>query len=159
MTRGRDPTQFTRESAERIARVVRAAELGAFSARPVAFERIEPPAKSKIFRVGYYSGGWSIGELKTVTFKNVTNTPNTATVMNLFLPIQFAAGYTARDCAIAKEGSSWYLLQAVAETASFMTNVSLNTAYLSFTRKVGIAYGTAGGDQIAVHTCSTATAS
>lgn len=159
MTRGRDPTQFTRESAERIARVVRAAELGAFSARPVAFERIDPPAKSKIFRVAYYTGDWSIGGLKIVTFKNVTNTPNTATVMNLFLPIQAATGATARDCAIAKEGTNWYLLQSQAESAAVIVDASLNTSTLVFTRRAGISYGSASSATISVSTCSTATTS
>ena len=45
-----EPTQFTRESAERIANVVRAAELASPVARPLSFERVDT-FKSKPFRV------------------------------------------------------------------------------------------------------------
>ena len=110
MTKPRDPTQFTRESAERIANVVRAAELGAAPARPLNFERVDVVRKSKVFRVGTYSGAWAIGDTKTVTFKYQTATPNTATVLNLFFPVTNTATASARDCAIAKDGTAWFLI-------------------------------------------------
>lgn len=133
MTRPRDPTQFTRESAERIANVVRAAELSAPAARPLNFERVDF-SRSRVFRVATYTGAWAVNASKVVTFKYKTETPNTATVLNLFFPVtNTAAG--SRDCAIAKEGTGWFLIDVVAQTAtaSVVTGVTLTTSGLRFT--------------------------
>jgi len=108
MASPRDPTQFTRESAERIANVVRAAELAVPEARPLSFERIETPQKSRLFRVCTFTGAWSINATKTVTFKNQTATPNTVAAVNLFCGLSPAASC---DVSIAKEGTAWYLVQ------------------------------------------------
>lgn len=108
MTRPRDPTQFTRESAERIGRVVRAAELATPSARPLNFERIDF-SRSRVFRVATYTGAWAKGSLKTVTFFGVTTTPNTVSASNIFATLT-ATG--TRNCAIAKDGTAWYLIAA-----------------------------------------------
>lgn len=126
MTRPRDPTQFTRESAERIANVVRAAELATPSARPLNFERVDTFKNAKLFRVCTYTGAWSIGSTKTVTFKNQTATPNTVSATNLFFPVTNTATANARDCAIAKDGTAWYLIDVrLAErTAVFVTSTS-----------------------------------
>jgi hypothetical protein len=116
MASPRDPTQFTLESAERIANVVRAAELASPAARPLSFDRVDTQ-KPRLFRVCTFTGAWSINDTKTVTFKNQTTTPNTASVTNLFFPVtSTAAGST--DCAIAKEGTSWYLIDVPFETAT-----------------------------------------
>lgn len=127
MSSPRDPTQFTRESAERIANVVRAAELSAPAARPLNFERVDF-SRSRVFRVATYTGAWAINATKTVTFKYQTNTPNTATVLNLFFPVtSTAAG--SRDCAIAKEGTSWFLVDVrfASRTAVFAGATSVGT--------------------------------
>jgi hypothetical protein len=110
MTRPRDPTQFTRESAERIANVVRAAELASPAARPLSFERVDTPQKPKVFRVCTFTGAWSINDTKTVTFRNQTTTPNTVAAVNLFAALTAASG--SRNCAIAKDGTAWYLIAA-----------------------------------------------
>lgn len=126
MTKPRDPTQFTRESAERIANVVRAAELGAAPARPLTFERVDVVRKSKVFRVCTYTGAWAIGDTKAVTFKYQTATPNTVSATNLFFPVTNTATANARDCAIAKDGTAWFLIDVkLAErTAVFVTSTS-----------------------------------
>jgi hypothetical protein len=112
-----EPTQFTRESAERIANVVRAAELASPAARPLSFERVDTPQKAKVFRVCTFTGAWPTGVEKVVTFKYQTATPNTASAVNLFFPVtSTAAGNT--DCAIAKEGTAWYLIDVPFETAT-----------------------------------------
>jgi hypothetical protein len=111
-----EPTQFTRESAERIANVVRAAELASPAARPLSFERVDTPQKQRLFRVCTFTGAWSINDTKTVTFKNQTATPNTVAAVNLFFP--FPAPPSATDCAIAKEGTAWYLIDVPFETAT-----------------------------------------
>ena len=125
MARPRDPTQFTRESAERIANVVRAAELATPGARPLDFERVDF-SRSRVFRVATYTGAWSINASKTVTFKYQTATPNTATVLNLFFPVtSTAAG--SRDCAIAKNGTAWFLIDVPLVTATAMLVGSTTT--------------------------------
>jgi hypothetical protein len=112
-----EPTQFTRESAERIANVVRAAELASPAARPLSFDRVDTPQKQRLFRVCTFTGAWSIGDTKTVTFKYQTATPNTVVATNLFFPVtSTAAGNT--DCAIAKDGTAWFLIDVPFETAT-----------------------------------------
>jgi hypothetical protein len=129
-----DRVSFTPRSAQRIARVVRAVE----NARPpgVALEfRTQIIADKKVFRVATYTGAWSIGSAKTVTFKNQTNTPNTVSATNLFFPVTSnAAG--SRDCAVAKDGTAWFLIDVVQQTTAVivLTGVSLGTAGLQFTR-------------------------
>jgi len=103
-----EPTQFTRESAERIANVVRAAELASPAARPLSFERVDTPQKPKVFRVCTFTGAWSINDTKTVTFRNQTATPNTVAAVNLFCGLSPTA---ACDVSIAKEGTAWYIVQ------------------------------------------------
>jgi hypothetical protein len=70
----------------------------------------------KTFRVCTFTGAWSINAEKTVTFKNQTATPNTVAAVNLFFP--FPAPTSATDCAIAKEGTAWYLIDVPFETAT-----------------------------------------
>ena len=122
MASPRDPTQFTLESAERIANVVRAAELSAPEARPLSFAREDFFRNRKVFRVCTFTGAWPTGVEKVVTFKYQTATPNTASAMNLFYPIAKTAA--AGDCAIAKDGNAWFLVDVPMEeaTAIFMSS-------------------------------------
>jgi hypothetical protein len=108
MTRPLDPTQFTRESAERIANVVRAAELASPAARPLSFDRLDTPQKQRLFRVCTFTGAWAINATKTVTFRGVTTTPNTVSAINLFCGLDPSGSC---DVSIAKEGTAWYLVQ------------------------------------------------
>lgn len=112
-----EPTQFTRESAERIGRVVRSAELAAPPARPLTFDRVDLVRNAKLFRVCTYTGAWSIGSSKTVTFKYRTTTPNTVSATNLFFPVTNTSA-NARDCAIAKDGTAWFLVDVRLGTAT-----------------------------------------
>lgn len=107
MTSPRDPTQFTRESAERIANVVRAAELATPRGRALSFD-IAPEPPRKKFRVCTFTGAWAIDSAKTVTFKYQTQTPNTVSATNLFCGLSPAGSC---DVSIAKEGTSWFLVQ------------------------------------------------
>jgi hypothetical protein len=116
MSSPRDPTQFTRESAERIANVVRAAELASPAARPLSFAREDFFRNPKVFRVCTFTGAWPTGVEKVVEFKYQTQTPNTASVMNLFFPITKTAA--SGDCAIAKEGTAWFLVDVPLEEAT-----------------------------------------
>lgn len=185
-----DLTQFEIGSARRIARVVRQVEQEPRRARPLTFSPADENRKQKPFRVCTFTGGWSIGSLKTVTFKGQTST---VSVSNLFWPIPSGA---SGDCSIAKDGTAWYLLvprlfAADAATAATLTtatlefntlpvvalatssthkfsvtprtidaitNVTLGSDSLSFTRKsVGVFFeSTAGTVAVSVTTCSTA---
>jgi len=129
MASPRDPTQFTLESAERIANVVRAAELSVPEARPLSFAREDFFRNRKIFRICTFTGAWPTGVEKVITFKNQTTTPNTVAAVNLFFPVtSTATGST--DCAIAKDGTAWFLIDVPFESASttVMTDVTLSAS-------------------------------
>lgn len=63
---------------------------------------------SQNFRICTFTGTWAKTTQKTVTFKYETNTPNTVSVTNLFCDITVDCG--TRDCAIAQEGETWFLI-------------------------------------------------
>lgn len=114
MTIRRQPpevVQFTRESAERISRVVRESENAPLPGSPLTFG---PPlidaGQRKIFRVCTFTAAWSKNTTKVVTLKYQTSTPNTFVAMNLFADI--ASSTATRNCAIAKEGTAWFLIAA-----------------------------------------------
>lgn len=100
---------FTRPAAERIAKVVRTVEGGNRDAGPLMFGNRGVSGNAKLFRVCTYTGAWAIGSTAAVTFKYQTTTPNTVSATNLFFPVtSTAAG--SRDCAIAKDGTAWFLI-------------------------------------------------
>ncbi|NBW17777.1 MAG: hypothetical protein EBR82_58350, partial [Caulobacteraceae bacterium] len=119
--------QFTRESAERIANVVRAAELSGPVARPLMFERVDFVRNQKSFRIATFTGSWPTGTDKTVTFKYGATA--TAVATNLFFPITRTAA--AGDCAIAKDGTAWFLIDVPFETATavFASTTVLATVF------------------------------
>jgi len=69
-----------------------------------------PGYTPKVFRICTFTGAWSKADNKTVTFKYTTTTPNTAQALNLFANI--TSSTSARSCAIAKEGTAWFLISA-----------------------------------------------
>ena len=143
-----EPTQFTRESAARIAKAVRAAELASPAARPLSFDPLFDARKQKVFRVCTFTGAWATGTVKTVTFKYQTSTPNTASVTNLFFPVtSTAAGNT--DCGIAKDGTAWYLIDVPFETATavFAGTTSVGTFFGTGSTAITRFYGTASTSQ------------
>jgi hypothetical protein len=101
---------FTKPAAERIAKVVRAVEGGDRDAGPLTFGNRGVGGNPKVFRVATFTGAWSINAEKSVTFRNQTATPNTVAAVNLFAALSSAAG--SRNCAIAKDGTAWYLIAA-----------------------------------------------
>lgn len=100
---------FTRPAAERIGKVVRTVELGNRDCGPLTFGS-GLGATSKVFRVCTFTGAWSLSSAKTVTFLNQTSTPNTVSATNLFANLTAASG--SRHCAIARDGTAWYLIAA-----------------------------------------------
>lgn len=99
---------FTRPAAERIAKAVRHVEAGNRNAAPLVFaNRVAGGSGAVVFRMATFTGEWVIDTEKTVTFRNQTNTAN---VVNLFASLGTVAG--DRPCAIAKDGTAWYLIAA-----------------------------------------------
>jgi hypothetical protein len=134
---GVDRVSFTRPAAERIGKVVRQVEGGSRDLSPIEWGPRGVGGSAKVFRVATFTGDWSINTAKTVTFRNVTSTPNTASAMNLFT--EFSQTTASVNCAIAKDGTGWYLIAPTGvdlKTAqtSVITSVSLSSAGLQFTR-------------------------
>lgn len=148
---------FTRPAAERIAKVVRQVEQGDRDTVGLSFGHRATGGAGKALRICTFTGAWSAGSFKTVTFKYVTTTPNTVSAQNLFLPLP-DYGTAVRDCAIAKDGSSWFLLQVKMDSNDFVESASLTTSAVTFTRYRGLSLGTAATVQLSVVTCATSTA-
>jgi hypothetical protein len=104
-----DRVVFLRPDAERIARAVRTVEAGNRNETPLRFGRVVESGK-RAFRVCAFTGAWPKNSLKTVTFKYQSSTPNTVAALNLFAAIGTAS--SSRNCAIAKEGTAWFLIAA-----------------------------------------------
>ena len=105
-------TSFTRPAAERIARVVRRVEAGDRKENALSFERVGGGGGGgKVFRMATFTASWDKGNPQTVTFLNQPNTPNTAVAINLFADVAISTAVTAH-CAIARDGSAWYLIAA-----------------------------------------------
>jgi hypothetical protein len=103
---------FTRPAAERIAKVVRDVEAGDRDQAGITFGTAPGGASGKVFRVCTFTGAWSINVEKMVTFKGVTSTPNTVSATNLFANVATGATSATRSCAIARDGTAWYLIAA-----------------------------------------------
>jgi len=121
-----DAVQFTYESAERIANVVRAAETTPPSASPLTFDKRFADRMPNQVRAATFSGAWPIGSTKTVTLKySPTATVN---AVNLSWPITLP-GYTAETCIVGREGTNWWLVvpKLEARTAVFVTQTQQGT--------------------------------
>lgn len=139
-----DAVQFTRESAERIAGVVRAAEQTPTPTLPLTFERLQETRLPKSIRSATFSGAWPIGSIKVVTFANLPT--NTANVQNLSWPIT-SSGYSNEPCLVGKEGTAWYLIVPRLQTATaiFVSSISeqaVITGSVPATVATGISQGT-----------------
>ena len=133
---GKSFVSFSRPAAQRISKAVRINEAGNRTQPGLTFDHPMPGGGGKVFRVCTFTGAWSIGSSKTVAFKYQTATPNTASATNLFFPVTSTAQL---DCAIAKDGTAWFLIDVPFYTASasFITSISvaasLNTSNCSIT--------------------------
>jgi hypothetical protein len=108
MTTPRDRVQFTRESAERIASVVRSVELATPSGRPMSFEPVQSQTQVKPFRMATYTGAWSINTAKVVTLSSGATLA--AGNRTFHLPDIGTGPY---DCAVARDGTAWWLASAL----------------------------------------------
>ena len=103
---------FTRGAAERIAAVVRRVEQGDRDGTALTFGKVDTPTGGKTFRMCTFTGTWAIDTPKTLTFRGITATPNTVIAYNVFAVITTAGTATSTPCAIAKDGTAWYLIAA-----------------------------------------------
>ena len=111
---GKSFVSFSRPAAQRIAKAVRVIEAGNRSQPGLTFDHPMPGGVAgKVFRVCTFTGSWSKDAAKVVTFRGVTSTPNTAVAQNIFVAITgTTATATFKNCAIAKDGTAWYLISA-----------------------------------------------
>lgn len=114
-----------------------------------------PSYVPKTFRICEFTGTWAINTDKEVTFKGVTSTPNTVSVTNVLyeLPDQGTV-----PCAVAKDGTAWYLVDVRRTTTEVITNVTLGTAGLVFTKVMVQVVSTATASSVTIGTTSCATA-
>jgi hypothetical protein len=105
---GNQFVKFSRQSAQRIAKAVRTVEGGNRDQPGITFDHPLPSSNAKVFRVCTFTGAWSKNTVKTVTFRGITTTPSTVSASNIFANITATAG----NCAIAKDGTAWYLIAA-----------------------------------------------
>jgi hypothetical protein len=152
---GKSFVSFSRGAAQRIAKAVRTVEGGDRSQPGLTFDHPQFGRNDRVFRVCTYTGSWSVGSSKTITFKYQTSTPNTAVATNLFFPV---TGTASADCAIAKDGTAWFLIDVPLYTATavlvksitsktYVTDISLsaslNTSNCSITVNKTISTATA----------------
>lgn len=133
-----DRVTFTQPAAQRIADVVRTVEAGNRDSAGLSFGRAGAAVGSKVFRVCTFTGAWSVGSAKSVSFKYQTTTPNTVSATNLFFPVTSTA---TLDCAIAKDGTAWFLVDVPFFTASavFVTSVSVGATLNTNTCAITVA--------------------
>lgn len=80
-----------------------------FRSTPLLLEG-ETPASQKVFRICEFTGAWNIGAVKNVKLKYVEGATNTVNATNLFAAVPAPSG--TGDCAIAREGTAWFLIAA-----------------------------------------------
>jgi hypothetical protein len=122
-----DAVQFTRESAERVARVVRQAELSAPAASPLTFDRRLSDRHPKQVRAATFTGAWTAGSVKTVTFKNAPTA--TASVLNFLINLPSAG---QRNCIVGREGTAWHLVNWQWDVVNAATAATITTSTLTF---------------------------
>jgi hypothetical protein len=103
-----DSAQFDLASAYRVSRVVRQVEGDYRRAKPLSFPAVLDGGSRPVFRICTFSGAWNKGDAKNVTFKYGATA--TASATNLFANVPAPAG--AGDCAIARDGTAWFLIAA-----------------------------------------------
>lgn len=154
---------FTRRAAERISEVVRTVEAGDRDTGPLSFgARAGGGVGGKQFRMATFTGAWTIDTAKTLTFRNVTTTPNTVSVQNVMFPLPQLSSDTSSPtvCAIAKDGTAWFVVNIIHNTHNALSGVSLTSNNLQFSRQNALSISTtAATTGIGVASCNTAQAS
>ena len=137
---------FTRPAAERIAKVVRTVEAGDRDQPGITFG--SAMVAPRTFRMATFTGSWAINGTKTVTLRGSTAT---LSAVNLFLNLPDNG---QRNCAVAKDGTAWNLIQWQWNEADVMVGVGLGTAHLEFTRVKSVSLATAVTVRLSITTCA-----
>jgi hypothetical protein len=148
---GKSFVSFSRPAAQRIARAVRVIEAGDRNQPGLTFDHPMPGGGQALIRTATFTGSWSIGGTKNVTYKYQTGTANAVNdLMNL--P---SAG--TRNCVIGREGTAWHLINWQWDIAHAATAATLTTTSLRFdTLPVGaLATSSTMTFSVSVATCST----
>lgn len=146
---GKSFVSFSRPAAQRIAKAVRVIEAGNRSQPGLTFDH--PMPGGALIRTATFTGSWSIGGTKNVTYKYMTGTAN-ATNNLINLP---SAG--TRNCVIGREGTAWHLINWQWDIAHAATAATLTTTSLRFdTLPVGaVSTSSTVTFSVSVATCST----
>jgi hypothetical protein len=150
---GTQRVTFTKPAAERIGKVVREVEAGNRDLGPLEWgPRGVGGSSSKVFRVATVSGAWELNTLRTVTFRNQTTTPNTASVMNHIMPLPAMKSTGAsRIVNIAKDHTQWYLVSFPLMTATAIMSTGTQTITFMGTGATQIiSFATVGADVNAI---------
>ncbi len=147
---GKSFVSFSRPAAQRIAKAVRTVEAGDRNQPGLTFDHPMPGGVAS-FRTATFTGSWSIGGVKNVTYKYVMGTTN-ATNDLMSLP---DAG--TRNCVIGREGTAWRLINwqwdiAYAATAATLTTTSLRFDTLPF---AAVSTSSTVTFSVSVATCAT----
>jgi hypothetical protein len=150
---GTQRVTFTKPAAERIGKVVREVEAGNRDLGPLEWgPRGVGGSSSKVFRVATVSGAWELNTLRTVTFRNQTTTPNTASVMNHIMPLPAMKSTGAsRTVNIAKDHTQWYLVSFPLMTATAIMSTGTQTiTFMGTGATQTISFATVGPDVNAI---------
>jgi hypothetical protein len=148
---GKSFVSFSRPAAQRIAKAVRVVEAGDRNQPGLTFDHPMPGGGQALIRTATFTGSWSIGGTKNVTYKYMTGTANAVNdLMNL--P---SAG--TRNCVIGREGTAWRLINWQWDIANAATAATLTTTSLRFdTLPVGaVSTSSTVTFSVSVATCST----
>ena len=141
-----DAVQFTRESAERVARVVRQAELTPAAASPLTFDRRLSDRHPKQVRAATFTGAWAINDSNVVTFRYAPTA--TASVLNLLINLPSAG---QRNCIVGREGTAWNLINWQWNVVSAATAASITTSNLTFSTLPVGALATAAASSFSIN--------
>jgi hypothetical protein len=119
-----DRISFTRPAVERIARVVRAVENARPGGGPLGFRR-QMLENARVVKLASFLGPWPKNADNVITFKGTTRTANAS---NLFFPVP---GTHTRECAVAKIGTAWHLIDVPfnERTAMFAGKTATETVF------------------------------
>jgi hypothetical protein len=155
------PVNFDPNAAIRIYNAVRKVEAGDRDQKPLTFRRVvESGRSSRTFRLAVFTGEWNRETLRTVSFYNQTSTPNTVMAWNPIFPC--INSNNNPGVLIAKDGTSWYVVNAVHGVTAVVTDAELTAHALQFNRSnVQFVQSClpASSANITLATCATAAAS
>lgn len=118
--------KFTMASAQRIAKAVRTVEAGDRNQPGLRFEHPIAGMANAGIRSATFTGSWSIGAAKVVTYKYRSGT---VSAINDLMNLPDAG---TRNCIIGREGTAWRLVNWQWDVGYAATAATLTTSVLRF---------------------------